>query len=57
MPGKRAENVLEIKAYIKGRLQLGLKATDMVCNIYLPCPLRLFPVQNLNTIYLEKMSF
>jgi hypothetical protein len=27
MPGKRAENVLEIRVYIKGRTILGLKAT------------------------------
>ena len=27
MPGKRAENVLEISSYIKGRSLLGLKAT------------------------------
>ena len=37
MPGKKAENVLEIRAYIKSRSQLGSKATDIhreVCSIY-----------------------
>ena len=37
MTGKRAENVLEIRAYIKGRLLLGIKAVDFhreVCDIY-----------------------
>ena len=38
MTGKRAENVLEIRAYIKGRVLLGIKAVDIhrgVCDIYL----------------------
>ena len=37
MTGKRAENVLEIWAYIKGRSLLGIKAVDFhreVCDIY-----------------------
>ena len=37
MTGKRAENVLEIRLYIKGRLLLGIKAIDIhreVCDIY-----------------------
>ena len=37
MVGKRAENVIEIKAYIKGRSLLGLKPVDIhreVCDIY-----------------------
>ena len=37
MTGKRAENVLEIRAYIKGRSLLGIKAADIhreVCDIY-----------------------
>ena len=37
MTGKRAKNVLEIKAYIKGRSLLGIKAVDIqreVCDIY-----------------------
>ena len=37
MTGKRAENVLEIRAYIKGRSLLGIKAEDIqcvVCDIY-----------------------
>ena len=37
MTGKRAENVLEIRAYIKGRSLLGIKAVDIhceVCDIY-----------------------
>ena len=37
MTGKRAENVLEIRAYIKGRSLLGVKAVDIhrqVCDIY-----------------------
>ena len=37
MTGKRAENVLETKAYIKGRSLLGIKAVDIhreVCDIY-----------------------
>ena len=29
--GKRAENVLEIRAYIKGRSLLGIKAIDIHC--------------------------
>ena len=37
MTGKRAENVLEIRDYIKGRSLLGIKAVDIhreVCDIY-----------------------
>ena len=37
MPGKRAESVLGIRAYIKSRSQLGLKTTYFhreVCNNY-----------------------
>ena len=37
MTGKRPENVLEIRAYIKGRSLLGIKAVDIhreVCDIY-----------------------
>ena len=37
MTGKRAENVLEIRVYIKGRSLLGIKAVDIhleVCDIY-----------------------
>ena len=37
MVGKRAENVIEIRAYIKGRSLLGLKPVDIhceVCDIY-----------------------
>ena len=37
MTGKRAENVFESRAYIKGRLFLGIKAVDIqceVCDIY-----------------------
>ena len=37
MTGKRAENVLEIRAYIKGMSLLGIKAVDIhreVCGIY-----------------------
>ena len=37
MTGKQAENVLEIRAYIKGRSLLGIKAVDIhpeVCDIY-----------------------
>ena len=37
MTGKRAENVLEIRAYIKVRSLLGIKAVDIhleVCDIY-----------------------
>ena len=37
MTGKRAENVLEIRSYIKGRSLLGIKAVDIhreVCDIY-----------------------
>lgn len=37
MPGKRVENRLEIRAYIKGRSLLGLQAKDIhreVCDIY-----------------------
>ena len=37
MTGKRAENVLEIRAYIKGRSLLGIKDVDIhreVCDIY-----------------------
>ena len=37
MTGKRAENVLEIRAHIRGRSLLGLKLKDIhqeVCNIY-----------------------
>ena len=37
MTGKRAENVLEIRAYIEGRSLLGIKAVDIhreVCDIY-----------------------
>ena len=37
MTGGRAENVLEIMAYIRGRLLLGTRAVDIlreVCNIY-----------------------
>ena len=37
MTGKLAENVLEIRAYIKGRSLLGIKAEDIhreVCDIY-----------------------
>ena len=37
MTGKRAENVLEIRAYIRGRSLLGLKSKDIhqeVCDIY-----------------------
>ena len=36
MTGKRAENVLEIRAYIKGRPLLGIKAVDIhreVCDM------------------------
>ena len=37
MTGKRAENVLEIRAYIKGRSLLSIKAVDIhreMCDIY-----------------------
>ena len=37
MTGKRAENVLGIRAYTKGRSLLGIKAVDIhheVCDIY-----------------------
>ena len=37
MTGKRANNVLEIRAYIKGRSQLSIKPVDIhreVCDIY-----------------------
>ncbi len=37
MPGKRVENRLEIRAYIKGRSLFGLHAKDIdreVCEIY-----------------------
>ena len=37
MTGKRAENVLEFKGFIKGRPLLGIKAVDIhpeVCDIY-----------------------
>ena len=37
MTGKRAENVLEIRAYTKGRSLLGIRAVDIhreVCDIY-----------------------
>jgi len=33
MVGKRAESVLEIRAYIKGRSLLGLKPVDIHCEI------------------------
>ena len=37
MTGKRANNALEIRAYIKGGLQLSMKPVDIlleVCDIY-----------------------
>ena len=37
MKGKRAKNSMEIRAYIKARLRLGLKQVDIhreVCDIY-----------------------
>ena len=37
MTGKRDENILEIRAYIKSRSLLGIKALDIhreVCDIY-----------------------
>ena len=34
MTGKRAENVLEIRAYMKGRTLLGIKAVDIYREVF-----------------------